>query len=46
MGKLLDKLNKCLTDLDDINDELEELGIDTTELLKGIDIIWSFIKKN
>ena len=42
LKKLLLKLYDCIGMLDDINDELEEAGVDTTLFLKGVDTIVNF----
>lgn len=42
MEKLLLRLYDCIGILDDINDELEEAGVDTTLLLEGVDTIVDF----
>ena len=44
MGELLCRLNDCINELDDIYDELNG-ELDTTELLKGIEIINKFYSK-
>lgn len=45
MKKLLLKLYDCIGMLDDINDVLESAGVDTTQLLEGVDIIVDFYSK-
>ena len=42
MEKLLLKLYDCIGILDDINDELEKAGVDTTMFLEGVDTIVAF----
>lgn len=45
MDELLSNLCDAINILDDTNDGFEELGIDTTEFLKGADIIDKFYKE-
>lgn len=45
MDELLCRLNDCMNDLDDIYDDLVEEEVDTTDLLKAIDMIDKYYKK-